>query len=135
MSPRRLILPLIAVLLIGCTPAASSSPSVSLRPVTLLLGFRPDVQFAPFYLAQQEGYYADVGLDVSIEYKSGDDIARRLEKGEQIAQYRPSCFPVSSIGAGSRNLCQRPFPNALTLDAHTKQERVRFRRQIGRLQR
>ena len=36
----------------------STGPSGSqagLRPVTLLLGFQPDVQFAPFYLAQQDG--------------------------------------------------------------------------------
>ena len=47
-----------------------------LRPVTLLLGFRPDVQFAPFYLAQQAGYYADVGLDVTIEHKGDADLVR-----------------------------------------------------------
>lgn len=82
MSPRRLILPLIAALLVGCTPAASPSPSVSLRSVTLLLGFRPDVQFAPFYLAQQKGYYAQFGLDVTIEYKSGADLVRLVADGQ-----------------------------------------------------
>jgi NitT/TauT family transport system substrate-binding protein len=38
--------------------------------VRLLLGFRPDVQFAPFYLAQQEGYFAEAGLDVTIEHST-----------------------------------------------------------------
>lgn len=82
MSPRRLFIPVIVALLVACQPAASPSPSAPLRQVTLLLGFRPDVQFAPFYLAQQDGYYADVGLDVSIEYKSGDDIARLVANGQ-----------------------------------------------------
>ena len=82
MSPRRLLLPLIAVLLVGCTIFGSPSPAVALRPVTLLLGFQPDVQFAPFYLAQQKGYYADIGLDVTIEYKSGADLVRLVADGQ-----------------------------------------------------
>lgn len=82
MSPRRLILPLIAILVVGCTGPGSASPSVALRPVRLLLGFQPDVQFAPFYLAQQDGSFAKYGLEVSIEYKSGDDIARLVANGQ-----------------------------------------------------
>jgi NitT/TauT family transport system substrate-binding protein len=56
----------------SASPTASASPSASaeLRPVRLLLGFRPDVQFAPFYLAQQDGYFADAGLDVTIEHST-----------------------------------------------------------------
>lgn len=82
MSPHRLLLPLIAVIVVGCSTLASPTPSVELRPIRLLLGFRPDVQFAPFYLAQQEGYFAKYGLEVSIEYKSGDDIARLVGDGQ-----------------------------------------------------
>jgi NitT/TauT family transport system substrate-binding protein len=52
------------------------------RPVRLLLGFQPDVQFAPFYLAQQNGLYADAGLDVTIEYKSGADLVRLVADGQ-----------------------------------------------------
>jgi NitT/TauT family transport system substrate-binding protein len=63
------------------TPSASASASARpLRPVTLLLGFRPDVQFAPFYLAQQEGYYADAGLEVTIEHST--DVLRLVADGQ-----------------------------------------------------
>jgi NitT/TauT family transport system substrate-binding protein len=61
------------------SPGASPSPT-PLRPVTLLLGFQPDVQFAPFYLAQQEGYFADAGLDVTIEHS--DDVIRLVADGQ-----------------------------------------------------
>ena len=47
--------------------------------MTLLLGFQPDVQFAPFYLAQQDGLFADAGLDVTIEYS--DDVIRLVADG------------------------------------------------------
>jgi NitT/TauT family transport system substrate-binding protein len=85
MSPRRLLIPVIAVLLVACQNPGTSYevPHTNLvRPVTLLLGFQPDVQFAPFYLAQQNGLYADAGLDVTIEYKSGADLVRLVADGQ-----------------------------------------------------
>jgi NitT/TauT family transport system substrate-binding protein len=50
--------------------------------VRLLLGFRPDVQFAPFYLAQQAGYFADAGMDVTIEHAEGGDLIRLVADGQ-----------------------------------------------------
>lgn len=87
MSPRRFAIPALALVigLVSCGPSPLPSASESgsaqpLRPVTLLLGFRPDVQFAPFYLAQQEGYYADAGLDVTIEHST--DVMRLVADGQ-----------------------------------------------------
>jgi NitT/TauT family transport system substrate-binding protein len=60
------------------SPPSGSQPG--LRPVTLLLGFQPDVQFAPFYLAQQDGSFANAGLDVTIEYS--DDVIRLVADGQ-----------------------------------------------------
>jgi len=84
MSPTRLAIPVLALLLAACSPVATPSPSASagLRHVTLLLGFRPDVQFAPFYVGQQDGYYADVGLEVSIEHKQAPDVQRLVADGQ-----------------------------------------------------
>src|SRR5688500_10731700 len=105
MSPRRFVLPVLAAIvlvvlailflpsLVGgpgdpgatATPTARGSGAASesapeLRPVTLLLGFQPDVQFAPFYLAQQEGYFADAGLDVTIQHS--DDVIPLVADGQ-----------------------------------------------------
>lgn len=99
MSPSRLAIPVLALILAACQGDASSSPSASppadsspsaaspsaaaeLRPVTLLLGFRPDVQFAPFYVAQQEGFYADAGLEVTIEHQPAPDVQRLVASGD-----------------------------------------------------
>lgn len=65
------------------SPVATASQRASgpgLHPVKLLLGFQPDVQFAPFYLAQQAGYFRDVGLEVTIEYS--DDVLRLVANGQ-----------------------------------------------------
>ncbi len=59
-------------------PAASGEP----HRVTLLLGFRPDVQFAPFYVAQREGHYAAAGLEVTIEHRQAPDVQRLVADGE-----------------------------------------------------
>jgi NitT/TauT family transport system substrate-binding protein len=86
MSPRRLVTALLALVLglAACSPFqdASIGPSQTegLRPVTLLLGFQPDVQFAPFYLAQQKGYFADAGLEVTIRHS--DDVIRLVADGQ-----------------------------------------------------
>jgi len=74
--------------LVACTPAStapSGSPSPTPTPPTpvrLLLGFRPDVQFAPFYLAQQAGYYAEEGVEVTIEHRSSEDLIRLVASGQ-----------------------------------------------------
>ncbi len=84
--PRIVVLPaMLALALAGClpggSPTSSASPStVQLRPVTVLLGFRPDVQFAPLYLAQQAGFYAEVGLEVTIEHVT--DVIRPVANGQ-----------------------------------------------------
>jgi NitT/TauT family transport system substrate-binding protein len=87
MRSRHTALLLIPALLLGaCAETPTSSPSKAPPPeiqaVTLVLGFQPDVQFAAFYLAQRAGYYADAGLDVTIEYKSGADLVRLVADGQ-----------------------------------------------------
>ena len=62
--------------------SALEAPAGELRPVTLLLGFRPDVQFAPFYVAQQEGYFADAGLEVTIEHQPAPRVQRLVADGQ-----------------------------------------------------
>jgi NitT/TauT family transport system substrate-binding protein len=82
---RALLIPLAGLLLAACSsPGSTGTASVGepLRAVTLLLGFRPDVQFAPFYVAQQEGFYADAGLEVTIEHKQAPDVQRLVADGQ-----------------------------------------------------
>jgi putative riboflavin transport system substrate-binding protein len=66
----------------SAAPSGSAAPAGELRPVRLLLGFRPDVQFAPFYLAQQAGYFADRGLEVTIEHADGGELIRLVADGQ-----------------------------------------------------
>ena len=45
------------------------------------LGYIPSVQFAQFYLAQQQGYYAEAGLDVEFQNKIDPDLITLVGAG------------------------------------------------------
>lgn len=84
MSPFRALTGSLALVLVvsACGPGLGGPASAELTDVQLLLGFRPDVQFAPFYVAQQEGYYADEGLEVTIEHRQAPDVLRLVADGD-----------------------------------------------------
>jgi NitT/TauT family transport system substrate-binding protein len=64
-------------------PTATVSPGGSAGPVDLTvgLGYIPSVQFAPFYLAKQQGYYADAGLDVEFQNRIDPDLITLVGQG------------------------------------------------------
>ena len=64
-------------------PSGGPSDEPSLPPVALTvgLGFIPSVQFAPFYLADQAGYYAEAGLEVEFQNKIDPDLVTLVGQG------------------------------------------------------
>jgi NitT/TauT family transport system substrate-binding protein len=99
MSKYRILLfiSLIVTLLLGaCSPVApgistpakpstevgSTSPTATLTPVTLGVGFIPNVQFATFYVAIEKGFYAEEGLDVSLDYGFENDYLKLVGTDE-----------------------------------------------------
>lgn len=81
-TPRTMTLFLVLILVACQAPSPTAEAPAELRTVTLLLGYQPDVQFAPFYVAQQEGFYADAGLDVTIEHRQAPDVQRLVADGQ-----------------------------------------------------
>ena len=57
----------------------ASQPSVALN---VGLGFIPSVQFAPFYLAEQAGYYDEAGLDVTFRHGTDYDVIALVGEGD-----------------------------------------------------
>jgi NitT/TauT family transport system substrate-binding protein len=84
---RRVAAIAVLVVLAGCNAMGgpiASSPSSSgpaLTPLTVGLGYIPSVQFAPFYLAQQEGFYRDAGLEVTFQNKIDPDLIALVGQG------------------------------------------------------
>jgi putative riboflavin transport system substrate-binding protein len=66
----------------GASAAPSTSPSAAVATKLVVgLGYIPSVQFAPFYLAQQEGYYEAAGLDVEFQNKIDPDLITLVGQG------------------------------------------------------
>ena len=64
---KRILIPvlLLAALLSGCT-GPTPPPSSQGEPVTLVLDYLPNTNHTGFYVAQEKGYFAEEGLDVTI---------------------------------------------------------------------
>src|SRR5205809_5143718 len=62
------------------TTGGSTSPA-ALTKVSIGLGYIPDIQFAPFYVAQSKGYYRDAGLDVTFHHGIVNDLIGSMVLG------------------------------------------------------
>jgi len=68
---------------IAAAPTADLAPTASgLTHVQVALGFVPSVQSAPFYVAQDRGYYAAEGLDVEFKYGTIQDVLTLVSRGD-----------------------------------------------------
>lgn len=76
---------MLVLLLSACGSANSASSSQSgggnLQKVSIGLGYIPDIQFAPFYVAQSKGYYRQAGLDVTFHHGIETDLLGSLALG------------------------------------------------------
>lgn len=59
---------LVGLLAAGCAPGASEDDSV-----TIGLTYVPNIQFAPYYVAMDEGYFDDLGLKVELRHHGQDE--------------------------------------------------------------
>jgi NitT/TauT family transport system substrate-binding protein len=95
----------------GGTTDATASPvpsgtSKPLNKMTLAMGYIPSVQFAPFYVAQEKGYFRDAGLDVTFQYGAESDLVKlvgsnqvpfMIGSGDQVVLGRSQGLPVRYV--------------------------------------
>ena len=108
-KPQLFIISLLLLgLLVACGAPAAEAPSApnSLQTVRLGVGYIPDVQFAPLYVAQQKGFYAEEGLEVEIEYGFENDFVAlaaqgkrefAVASGDQVILARSQGLPITYI--------------------------------------
>lgn len=92
-----------ALLLAGCAPAKTPTPLSPNNSVTIAMGFIPNVQFAPFYVAQEKGYFQAEGLTVTFNYGFEADLIKLLAadelqfvvgSGDQVILARAQGLPI-----------------------------------------
>lgn len=105
------LLVLSMLVLAGCGNAtsstgASSSGNNTLTNVSIGLGYIPDIQFAPFYVAQSKGYYKAVGLNVTLHNGIVNDLIGSMvlghdnlvfASGDEVMTARSKNLPVVDV--------------------------------------
>ena len=73
----------LGMLLSGCSAMdQDQAPEV----VTLAMGFVPNVQFAPFYVAVDKGYFAEEGIQVGFDYGWETDLLKLVGSSGRSAE-------------------------------------------------
>ncbi len=97
-------LPLVALVVVtalaGCGTSANGNGSTA--KLTVGLTYVPNIQFAPFYVAQALGYYRDAGLDVTFHHHG----ASEDEFGALVAGQEDAIFAGGDeiVGARAHNV-------------------------------
>src|SRR5262249_49129211 len=65
-------------LVLNGVDAREKMASAALQDVSIGLGYDPDIQFAPFYVAQSRGYYKTAGLNVTLNHGVVTDLVGAL---------------------------------------------------------
>ncbi len=83
------------------TTALAAAPNAKLTPVTLVLDWTPNTNHSGFYLAKDNGFYKDNGLDVTIIEPGADGGLAQLSAGNAqfVVSVAESLLPARAAGA------------------------------------
>jgi len=99
---------LVTVLILTACQPEQMDVSAALTPIRLTLGYIPNIQFAPVYVAIEKGYFQEAGFEVSLEYGNeadavalvgAGDLTFSVASGEQVLLARAQGLPVTFVAA------------------------------------
>ncbi len=109
---RRICFTLIVLLSILAACAPATSEPFTIRHIRLTMGYRPDVQFAPLYVAETNGHYEQARLDVefvhlpeteAVQLVGANEIPFAVVSGEQVLLARSQGLPIVYVMAWNQD--------------------------------
>ena len=117
----------LALSLSACGSSQGGNEAGAIRKIKLPMGYIPNIQYAPFYVAVDKGYFAEEGIEIEFDYSFETDgvalvgageLPFAVASGEQVllarAQELPVVyafawyqqFPISIISAPELNISE-----------------------------
>jgi NitT/TauT family transport system substrate-binding protein len=93
----------------ACGPLAMPGPEESqLRRIRLPMGYVPNIQYAPFYVGMEKGFFAEENLEIDFDYSyetdgvalvGANELQFSLASGEQVPIARAEGLPIVYVMA------------------------------------
>ncbi len=107
---KKMIYFLVLLVLVACGKVDQSPPLEKEQPIKIRLpmGYIPNIQYAPYYVAVENGYYSDAGFEIEFDYSfetdgvslvGANELPFAIVSGEQVLLARAQEIPIVYVMA------------------------------------